>query len=158
MKYRYLTDNELQELEEEFKQFLITNHLYDQEWKLLNQNNPTKALEIVGLFSDLVLEKSLKLIQFLLHVSENKIKCFWFLSDKAYMVGFDYNGGETLTKENFLNFLSDKPSDFSIFKLEKSFSPKEREKEVFYIMESGASPVSRNVAVVLFKLLNMEVE
>ena len=31
MKYRLLTDEELKELEEDFKHFLITNNIYNEE-------------------------------------------------------------------------------------------------------------------------------
>ena len=37
MKYRCLTDEELKELEPEFKQFLIVNHVHAEEWEELNK-------------------------------------------------------------------------------------------------------------------------
>ena len=53
VKYRFLTDDELIALEVEFKQFLITNGLHDDEWRVLNKDYPKKAEEVVGLFRDL---------------------------------------------------------------------------------------------------------
>ena len=57
VKYRYLTDQELQEFEEEFKHFLIANGLHAEEWEKLNNEDPDKAIEVVGLFSNLILDK-----------------------------------------------------------------------------------------------------
>ncbi|PIZ06352.1 MAG: hypothetical protein COY57_02475, partial [Flavobacteriales bacterium CG_4_10_14_0_8_um_filter_32_5] len=65
LKYRLLTSEELRELEEEFKHFLIINQIYDDEWKLLNQQKSQKVEELIVLFSNLVIEKALKKIAFL---------------------------------------------------------------------------------------------
>jgi hypothetical protein len=37
MKYRCLTDDELKELETEFKHFLISNGVHTEEWEQLNR-------------------------------------------------------------------------------------------------------------------------
>jgi len=37
MKYRCLTSEELKELEQELKHFLIANHVYTEEWAALNK-------------------------------------------------------------------------------------------------------------------------
>jgi len=65
MRFRTLTYEELKLLEDEFKHFLIVNHLYKEEWESLNARNPQKAQEIVALFSDTVLEKVYHKINFL---------------------------------------------------------------------------------------------
>ena len=59
MKYRYLTPEELQLFEDELIQFLIVNGIDGPEWEKINKTNPDKARELVGLFSDVVIHRSL---------------------------------------------------------------------------------------------------
>jgi hypothetical protein len=60
MKYRMLSDEELQALEPELKEFLIVNGFDGEVWEQLNREQPEKAVALVGLFSDIVLEKVYK--------------------------------------------------------------------------------------------------
>jgi hypothetical protein len=65
MRFRRLTIEELTELETEFKQFLIINQVYNEEWIEMNQKDLEKANALVDLFSDQVLEKVYSKIDFL---------------------------------------------------------------------------------------------
>jgi uncharacterized pyridoxamine 5'-phosphate oxidase family protein len=65
MRFRSLTIDELKELETEFKQFLIINQVYNEEWIEMNQKDLEKASALVDLFSDHVLEKVYSKIDFL---------------------------------------------------------------------------------------------
>jgi hypothetical protein len=65
MRFRCLTIDELKELETEFKQFLIINQVYNEEWIEMNQKDLEKANALVDLFSDQVLEKVYSKIDFL---------------------------------------------------------------------------------------------
>jgi len=65
MRFRSLSIDELKELETEFKQFLIINQVYNEEWIEMNQNDLVKANALVDLFSDQVLEKVYSKIDFL---------------------------------------------------------------------------------------------
>ena len=65
IKYRLLNDKELSELKEEFTQFLIIQGIHNDEWTELNKNDPKKALQIVAVFSDTVLEKSYSKVKYL---------------------------------------------------------------------------------------------
>ena len=58
MKYRCLSDEELPELEGEFKHFLISNNVYTEEWEELNKKKSKKVQELVEMFSDIVLNKA----------------------------------------------------------------------------------------------------
>ena len=76
MKYRCLSDEELKELEGEFKHFLISNNFYTEEWEELNKKKDKKVQELVEMFSDIVLDKALKNIRFLEHITQHDIKSF----------------------------------------------------------------------------------
>ena len=65
MRFRSLTIDELKELETEFKQFLIINQVYNEEWIEMNKKDLEKANSLVDLFSDQVLEKVYSKIDFL---------------------------------------------------------------------------------------------
>ena len=65
MRFRSLSIDELKELETEFKQFLIINQVYNEEWIEMNQKDLEKANALVDLFSDQVLEKVYSKIDFL---------------------------------------------------------------------------------------------
>jgi len=65
MRFRSLSIDELKELETEFKQFLIINQVYNEEWIEMNQKDVEKANALVDLFSDQVLEKVYSKIDFL---------------------------------------------------------------------------------------------
>lgn len=65
MKYRMLSDEELQVLEPELKEFLIVNGFDGEAWEELNREQPEKAIALVELFSDIVLEKVYKKVDVL---------------------------------------------------------------------------------------------
>ena len=57
MRFRKLNFEELTSLEKEFKEFLIINHIHDEEWRNLNKDAPEKVSALVEVFSDTVLLK-----------------------------------------------------------------------------------------------------
>jgi len=140
LKYRLLTSEELRELEEEFKHFLITNQIYDDEWKLLNQQKSQKVEELIVLFSNLVIEKALKKIAFLEIITNNGINAFYCKENEMELIGISTENKQfdfTLVKES-----SDiRNQSLSIFKTSKPYF-KTREIEVFNLINSGCSIIS----------------
>ena len=135
MKYRILSDEELKELEGEFKQFLISNNVYTEEWEELNKKKDKKVLELVEMFSDIVLGKALKNIKYLEHVTSQDIKSFKCESEQMVLIGI-------ASKNKNINFTKDSLADFAddldIFKTAKPYH-KERDLEVFELLNSGCS-------------------
>lgn len=56
MKYRILNREELSHLDEQLKQFLIVNGIDGDEWKRINEEEADKAIDLVEIFSDRVLQ------------------------------------------------------------------------------------------------------
>lgn len=138
MKYRLLTDEELKELEEDFKHFLITNHVYNEEWIQLNKTNDKKVKELVELFSDIVFEKALSKISFLESVNSRGISAFFCSKNEMVMIGISSaNEAIDFTKHTFEDF----KNDLTIFKTAKSYS-KKREEEIFDLLNSGCSIIN----------------
>ena len=136
MKYRCLTDEELKELEEEFKQFLIVNGVHGEEWEALNKANDERVMKLVELFSDMVMEKALTNIKFLEHISPKDIKAFHCADQKMTLIGIT-------TNDESVDFTKQSPADLStkkldIFKTDKPYF-KPREEEIFQLLESGCS-------------------
>ena len=86
MKYRILTNEELQALEDDFKQFLIVNHVYSEDWEKLNQSNPAKAIQLVELFSDTVLQRVYERILFLEFRSTDTCIVFYAGKEKIALI------------------------------------------------------------------------
>ena len=84
MKYRMLTADELVPFEEELKQFLIVNGVHGDEWEQMNRDTPEKAIELVELFSDTVLQKVYEKIEFLEFRSVDSCLVFHCLSEYTF--------------------------------------------------------------------------
>ncbi len=135
MKYRGLTNDELKELEEDFKHFLIANNVYDEEWKQINEDDKSKAQQLVEMFSDLVFDKALKNIKFLEHITPQSINAFFCNDKEVVLIGITTRSKEVdFTKDTFDKF----KNDLDIFKTTKPYF-KTREEEVFDLLESGCS-------------------
>lgn len=134
MKYRCLTDGELKELEPEFKRFLITNDISSEEWESLNKNNDKKVMQLVELFSDIVMEKALKNIRYLKHTMSKGIQFFYFGSENIELIG--------IGSEHEVDFLAEdfdpNQKGLEIFHTTKGYR-KKREEEVFEMLEMGCS-------------------
>ena len=134
MKYRCLTDDELQELEEEFKHFLIANNVYTEEWEALNANHDKRVIELVEMFSDIVFEKSLKKVRFLEQVTPAYMNFFYCEDDQITMIAFT-------SENNTIDFTEDVSPDsageISVYRVSKPYQL-QREVELFQLMESGA--------------------
>ena len=65
MRFRNLNKTELEALSEELVQFLVVQGIDDDLWREMNQKNPEKAIELVALFSDTVLEKVYSKVRYL---------------------------------------------------------------------------------------------
>ena len=86
MKYRILTTEELTHFEEDLKQFLIVNGVHGDEWERMNRETPDKAVELVALFSDTVLQKVYEKIRFLEFRSVDSCLVFHCLSDRMLLI------------------------------------------------------------------------
>lgn len=135
MKYRILTDDELKELEEDFKHFLIANHVYDDEWVRLNKANDNRVLELIEKFSDIVFEKALGNIKFLEYLNKSGISAFHCNKEEMVLIGISSEKESIdFTKHTFEDF----KNDLTIFKTTKPYV-KQREEEIFELLNSGCS-------------------
>jgi hypothetical protein len=141
MKYRMLTSEELTHLEEELKQFLIINHVYKEEWERMNRDTPETAQDLVGLFSDQVLQRVYENISYLEHRSKDAWLVFNLGKDTIEMIGLQKKDTETdgvtfETPESIHEALTVYPKQVGFFKHTKAYT-KQREEEIHQMIEQG---------------------
>ena len=137
MKYRLLTMEELEVFEEDFKQFLIVNGVHSEEWEEMNQSNKQKAVQLVEVFSDSVLQKVYEKIQFLEHRSKSSCLVFKLNRENVELISINTINDSIIsleTPESIHKAFQENVSDLSVFKSEKAYEST-RELEVHKLLQ-----------------------
>lgn len=140
MKYRMLSDEELQHLEGDLKAFLIINGVHGEEWAKLNQEEPQKALELVELFSDQVLQTVYEKVKFLEHRTPDSCIVFHFQESEQELIAIQKNPGSAVdlsTVDGIHEALTKTPHDLSFFTSKKQYA-NAREMEIHQLIAQGA--------------------
>lgn len=140
MKYRILSDEELQHLEGDLKAFLIINGIHGEEWEKLNREEPQKALELVELFSDQVLQTVYEKVQFLEHRSPDSCLVFHFREQEQELIAIQKKSDAVIdlsTVEGIHEALTKTPNNLSFFTSKKNYNDS-REMEIHQLIEQGA--------------------
>jgi hypothetical protein len=119
MHYPCLSLAQLEALETDFVAFLIVNGVEGETWKTLNETNPSKAQELVNLFSQVVWEKVLKETNYVKRLSESE-RIFGYLGEEQ--------GVLLIGQQN--------PSGWVFHRAKKQWGGK-RESEVFTLLQQG---------------------
>jgi hypothetical protein len=141
MKYRMLSAEELVPFEEDLKQFLIVNGVHGDEWEQMNRDTPEKAIELVELFSDTVLQKVYEKIMFLEFRSVDSCLVFHCLSDRSLLIAIQHTQPDLdlSTPESIHAALTGELSRLNFFRSEKMHQHS-REEEVHRLFEQGCVP------------------
>ena len=155
--FKILSDEELKLLELEFKQFLIANGIHDKEWKLINEKEPDKAIDLVEQFSDLVYEKSLENVKYIAYFTATEIKAFWYRKDKALLVGLkDTSGKLDFRRADWWMQLPEQIENVEVYQLEKEVDTKLRGIELFKLISGGAMVISEDYFKRLYQLVEQK--
>ena len=154
MKYRILSQEELEILEEDFKAFLIVNGVHNEEWVEMNASNPDQAMQLVELFSDTVLQKVYDKVRFIEHRSEKSCMVFHLKEDKIELIsiGAKADGVDLTTPDSIHDAMVKNAEKLSIFKTEKLYS-KERTLEIHEMLEQGCVNSSEAFWIQLEKVI-----
>ena len=138
MKYRILTKEEMQIFDEDFKHFMITNGVKNEEWLEMNISNIPKAIALVELFSDTVLQKVYEKLQFIEFRSDDTCMIFHCKKENMELISLNKKSGKSdlSTPESIHEALSKSPEELSIFKTEKAYNSS-REEEIHELFEKG---------------------
>jgi len=136
-KYRLLNQEELQNFEDEFVKYLVVNGIAAEDWRKMLEERPDDAQKIVDLFSDVVFEKIMREVQFLVIYRKSYIQSIQCLKDKMIMVAISTKNEDIdMTKVDWSSL--DSFDGFEIHKAEKEYT-KAREEELFDLTEIGYS-------------------
>ena len=136
-----LSAEELVPFEEDLKQFLIVNGVHGDEWEQMNRETPEKAIELVALFSDTVLQKVYEKIMFLEFRSIDSCLVFHCLSDRMLLIAIQHTQPDVdlSTPESIHAALTGDLSKLTFFRSEK-IHQHSREEEVHRLFEQGCVP------------------
>ena len=138
-KYRVLTFEELEELENEFVEYLILNGITADDWAKIKADEHEQAQKIIHLFSDVVFEKIMRKTQFLELRDKHEVKVLQCLKDKFVLVGLNASNiyEADLTDSTYLQAsVADPPSELEVYTSEISFK-QSREQEIFIMTQNG---------------------
>ena len=142
MKYRRLSKEELQELEADFVRFLAANHITADDWVKLKKDAPDKVEELLGLYSDLVYDRTLDRVEYLEFKTPHDIKTFHCQADKMVLMGLAVakEAGIDFTRDDspqtMMATLKASGADLQIYTAEKAYNG-DRKRELFQMLESG---------------------
>lgn len=145
MKYRRLHPEELENLRDDFVQFLAANSVTASDWEDIKKRQPETAGKLIELFSDIVWEKVLGNIRYLEGRTSDELRVTHFDQEKIRMIvikikdeQFDFTNPDHISKvaEGQLDLMSFDPE---IFRGSRDYQHA-REMEVFAAMEQGSRP------------------
>lgn len=143
MKFRLLNKEEREAFDEDFKHFLITNGVSNEDWLAMNEANPEKAQELVAIFSDTVFQKVMEKMKFLEMRAKDSLLVFHCEEKEIELMGINPIPGavdiDLSTPESIHEALQNKAKSLQFFKHKKAYT-KEREVEVFEMLENGCVP------------------
>ena len=143
MKYRRLTNDELEELEAEFVRFLASNTITSEEWVQLKVEKPEKVEKLINIFSDIVFDKILGKVTHMEHREQQDLRLFHCQEDKMVLLGLrvapnvriDFTQKQT-AEEMITNFRKAPQGALKMYRAEKVYKP-DRSSELFKMLENG---------------------
>ena len=140
MKYTRLTKEQLEELTQEFTNFLATQAIDKAEWDKIKSEKPEVAEQELDVFSDLIWEEVLSKATYLEFFSKNHIFLFHCFDTHVQSIVLKSLVPETdfLTKEG-LQWLSDNMFTETIeMKVGKKEFTEERNLSIFQLIQQGS--------------------
>ncbi|WGK64666.1 DUF6495 family protein [Croceiramulus getboli] len=140
MKYRRLTQEQLEELHQEFINFLATQSITAEEWKTIKANQPEVAEEELDVFSDLVWEGVLRKAEYLEHISPQSLYLFQVEETQMDLIAVKINNDAIdITSDAGYQWLREHLTgdEVELFTASKSYSD-DKPLDVFKLVEQGA--------------------
>ncbi len=139
MKYTRLTKEQLEELHQEFINFLATQTITSEEWTSIKKNKPETAEQELDVFSFLVWEGVLNKVIYLEHISSEQMHLFRLNKNDMKVIAVRLKIDIDLTttegfkwlRENLLN------EDVEFLKAKKVYSD-DKNLDKFKLIQQGA--------------------
>ena len=151
--YPRLKDKELRALEKDFVDFLVVNGITAEDWVKIKESDMKKAEGLIGEFSNVVYESSLRKADYLLMVDKKVIMCFNCLETQVVMASLKYKGNQEFdfhTVDDLASLLNDKRFKF-VSRIANKAYEKKREHEMYDMINSGCKITDEKV----FQLISL---
>ena len=141
MKYTRLTKEQLEELNQEFINFLATQSITAEEWKDIKEQKPKVAEEELDVFSDLVWEGVLSKVEYLENIAPQHMYLFKVDGSQLRLIGLKIKSDniDLTTKEGFAwlreNLMTD---DVELFNADKTLES-DKNAKLFELIVQGSS-------------------
>jgi cag pathogenicity island protein 24 len=141
MKYTRLTKEQLEELNQEFINFLATQSITAEEWKDIKEQKPKVAEEELDVFSDLVWEGVLSKVEYLENIAPQHMYLFKVNGSQLRLIGLKIKKEDIdlTTKEGFTwlreNLMTD---DVELFNADKTLES-DKNVKLFELIVQGSS-------------------
>jgi hypothetical protein len=140
MKYTRLTKQQLEELHQEFINFLATQSITGTEWEMIKLNRPQVAEEELDVFSDLVWEGVLQKVQYLENISEQQMHLFYLPEKEMKLISVKVMNPkiDLRTDEGFNWFKKNWQSDFVEYLVASKAYTDDKNLDKFKLIQQGA--------------------
>ena len=140
MKYTRLTKEQLEELHEEFINFLATQSITGEEWKNLKNEKSEIAEEEIDIFSDLIWEGVLNKVQYLENISPQHMHLFLCAEKemKLFSVKVMNPDIDLTTEIGFGWFKKNWQSDFVEYLTAAKAYAADKNMDIFNLIQQGA--------------------
>lgn len=140
MKYTRLTKQQLEELHQEFINFLVTQSISGDEWTQLKVDKPDVAEDELDIFSDLIWEGVLNKVAYLENVSAQQMHLFEMTNKEMKLISVKVMNPEIdLTTElGFSWFKKNWQSDFVEYLTASKAYTADKNLDKFNLIQQGA--------------------
>ena len=155
MKYTRLTKEQLEELHQEFINFLATQSITGKEWAEIKANKPEVAEQELDVFSDLIWEGVLGKAKYLQNSSPQQLFIFKLAENEIHLIVVKVTDTsiDITTQLGFEWLQGHLNSDtVELFTASKAYS-EDKNKDVFKLIQQGAEISQGDLYDALQKLL-----
>ena len=140
MKYTRLTRQQLEELHQEFINFLSAQSITGEEWKNLKEDKPDVAEDEVDVFSDLIWEGVLNKVGYLENVSAKQMHLFHCTDKEMKLISVKVMNPEIdlTTSTGFNWFKKNWQSDFVEYLTASKAYTDDKNLDKFGLIQQGA--------------------
>lgn len=135
MKYRRLTQEELEALTDEFINFLIVHGIDSPEWIRIKGDEPVKAIQMIDLFSDFIFDGIVRKVRYIDYFDDTAAKLFKCEDETIHLIALETDNA-VKSLEDWQNLIQTKPESCFFMRTSKSYKP-DRGAEIFRMISAG---------------------
>tara|TARA_R110002012_G_scaffold322099_1_gene555469 strand:- start:4282 stop:4752 length:471 start_codon:yes stop_codon:yes gene_type:complete len=140
MKYSRLTKQQLEELHQEFINFLATQSITGDEWESIKKEKPNVAEDELDIFSDIVWEGVLAKVDFVENISAQQMHLFHLTEKEMKLISVKVMNPEIdlTTDVGFAWFRKNWQSDFVEYLTASKMYTADKNLDKFKLIQQGA--------------------